>query len=51
MSIRTARMRPLQVDVAGLTLTLAIPAQGIQAPAIRRHIWRTLHERYGSQEQ
>jgi hypothetical protein len=51
LAIRTARMRPLKVEVAGRTLSLAIPAQGIQSPALQRHIWRTLHERYGSQEQ
>lgn len=51
MTIRSARPRPLQVVVDGNPLILAIPARGIQEPAARQHIWRTLHDRYGTQEQ
>ncbi|MFI7449503.1 hypothetical protein ACIBQX_18550 [Nonomuraea sp. NPDC049714] len=51
LASRTARMRPLQVVVDGQPLILAIPARGIQEPATRRQMWRSLHERYGTQEQ
>jgi hypothetical protein len=44
-------MRPLHVVVDGKPHVLAIPARGIRDPAVRQRIWRTLHERYGSQEQ
>lgn len=51
MTVRSARMRPLHVVVDGKPHVLAIPARGIRDPVVRQRIWRTLHERYGSQEQ